>query len=159
MAKSPLPDDPAAFFEQKLERYCAYQERCSHDVMQKMAEWKIPPAIREKTMKHLLQNGFINDARYAGLFAGGKFRHNKWGRIRIRYELKIRNMPGQIIQESMSVIHEEEYLQTLRELIIKKHTEIKTGKNLNIREKIINFVTGKGFEFDLVAGVFKELKI
>ena len=150
MAKSPLPDDPAAFFEQKLERYCAYQERCSHDVMQKMAEWKIPPAIREKTMKHLLQNGFINDARYAGLFAGGKFRHNKWGRIRIRYELKIRNMPGQIIQESMSVIHEEEYLQTLRELI---------GKNLNIREKIINFVIGKGFETELAIAILNELKI
>jgi hypothetical protein len=37
--------------------------------------------------------------------------------------------------------------------------EINTSKNLNIREKIITFVTGKGYELDLALKIITELKI
>ena len=38
-------------------------------------------------------------------------------------------------------------------------SEINKEKHFNIREKIITFVAGKGFEFDLISKVLTELKI
>jgi len=37
--------------------------------------------------------------------------------------------------------------------------EIKPGKNLTIREKLINFALGKGFEFDLILQTVNHLKL
>ena len=153
------PDDSLAPLLQKLEHFCAYQERCALEVRQKLSEWKVPAAKVDAIIQHLKENGFLDDARFARIFAGSKFRHNKWGRVKIRYELKRRNIPEAIISGAMEVIGDEEYVKTIRELILKKQQEIKEGKNLNIREKIITFVIGKGFEFDPVAEVLKELKI
>ena len=153
------PDEPLAPLLQKLEHFCAYQERCALEVRQKLSEWKVPAAKVDAIIQHLKENGFLDDARFARIFAGSKFRHNKWGRVKIRYELKRRHIPEAIISEAMELISEEEYVKTIRELILKKQQEIKEGKNLNIREKIITFVIGKGFEFDPVAEVLKELKI
>jgi hypothetical protein len=47
----------------------------------------------------------------------------------------------------------------LKSLIVKKSREIKGGKNLNIREKLINFALSKGFEFDLILQSLNNLKI
>lgn len=109
---------------------------------------------------HLLHaEGFIDEERYARVFVRGKFHINKWGRAKIRYELKGRNIPPILVKKAMEEIGEDDYMRTIRELILKKQSEINTGKHLNIREKIITFVTGKGFEFDLISKVLTELKI
>ena len=63
------------------------------------------------------------------------------------------------MDQALAEIGEEDYLHTLRDLIMKKQSEINSGKNLNIREKIITFVSGKGYEFDLITRVLTELKI
>ena len=153
------PDDPVDPLLQRLEHFCAFRERCGQEVGQKLSELKVPAAKTGVIMKHLKENGFLDDARFARSFSGSKFRNNKWGRIKIRYELKNRNIPDNVIREALEAISEEDYLKTIRELILKKQEEIKTGKHLNIREKIITFVTGKGFEFDQISEALKELKI
>ena len=144
---------------ERISRYCAYQERSSLEAARKLREWKVPAVKVKEILDHLSEGGFIDDARFAHIFAKSKFRHNKWGRVKIRYELLSRGIPENIIPDALKEIDEAEYLETIRELIIKKQKEIKEGKNLNIREKIITFVNGKGFESDLVAATLNELKI
>ncbi|MFC2102505.1 regulatory protein RecX [Bacteroidota bacterium] len=143
--------------EVKLQRYCAYQERCTRDVEMKMRGWKIPEASKEKLIQQLKDDGFLDDTRFAASFVRGKFRANKWGRIRISNELRSRKLSDAIIAEALQEIDEEEYLETIRALIIRKSGEINPEKTLNKREKIINFVVGKGFETDLVLRIIKEI--
>jgi regulatory protein len=143
---------------QKLERYCSYQDRCTRDIEMKMSGWKIPKASKEKLIKQLKDEGFIDDQRFARSFVRGKFRVNKWGRIRIAFELRSRQLPEAIITEALLEIGEEEYMETIRALVNRKSGEINPEKTLNKREKIINFVVGKGFETDLVLRMIKEIK-
>lgn len=143
----------------RIHHYCAYQERCGHDVDQKLLQWKVSSDKIRKIIHHLKEEGFINEERYARVFTRSKFHLNKWGRIKIRYELKSRTIPDYIVNKAMEEIGEDDYLRTIRELILRKMSEINTGKHLNIREKIITFVTGKGYEFDLTSKVLTELKI
>lgn len=144
---------------QKLERFCSYQDRCTFDVRRKMAEWHVPENLREKLLKQLTSEGFADDRRFASSFVRGKFHTNKWGRIRIAGELRMRGLPETVIAEALQEIPEEEYLKTLRQLMIRKSREINPEKIMHKREKILNFVVGKGFETDLVLRIIQEIKI
>jgi regulatory protein len=110
-------------------------------------------------LNNLQSEGYIDEERYARVFVRGKFHINKWGRVKIRYELKNRTIPDHLINKAMEEIGDDDYERTIRELVLRKMSEINTEKHLNIREKIITFVTGKGFEFDLISKVLTELKI
>ncbi|MCK9204319.1 MAG: RecX family transcriptional regulator [Bacteroidales bacterium] len=140
----------------KIERFCAYQERCRFEVVQKLKTWGVPRGETDSIMEHLGKEGFINEERFAMAFVRGKFNHNKWGRQKIRYELKGRQIPEKIITLALEGITREEYLDMIRLLIAKKRNEIKSGKNMELREKIINFVTGKGFEAEIVKQVMLD---
>ncbi|MFZ4521644.1 MAG: regulatory protein RecX [Bacteroidales bacterium] len=143
----------------RIQHYCAYQERCNEEVESKLIQWKVAP-VRIRKIKILLnREGYIDEERFARIFACGKFHINKWGRIKIRHELKIRKIPETLIQKALEEIGDDDYRRTIHELILKKMSEIKISKHLNMREKIITFVTGKGFEFDLIIKVLTELKI
>lgn len=153
-----MKDDQEAIIE-RIRHYCSYQERCRQDVENKLVQWRISPSRIRKILHELKNEGFLDEERYARIFVRSKFHINKWGRIKIRYELRNKSIPEYLVNKAMEEIGEDDYLRTIRELVLKKMSEIKNGKHLNIREKIINFVAGKGFEFDLISKVLTELKI
>jgi regulatory protein len=144
---------------QKIRHFCSYQERCISEVEEKLKELAVQRKKIPEIINQLQKEGYLNEERFAKAFAGGKFRLNKWGRYKIEFEMRIRGVPELIVQEGLAEISEDEYIQTLRELIIHKHNEIKMKKSANIREKIINFAYGKGFETELILEILKELKI
>ena len=144
---------------QKIRHFCSYQERCISEVEQKLKDLTVQRKMIPGIINQLQKEGYLDEERYAKAFAGGKFRLNKWGRHKIEFEMKIRRIPELMIQEGMAEIDEAEYLQTLRELMIHKFNEIKSDKNVNIREKILNFAYGKGYEMELILGLIKEMKI
>ncbi|MBN1197919.1 MAG: RecX family transcriptional regulator [Bacteroidales bacterium] len=155
MKLSPLFDS----LLQKLEHYCSYQDRCTRDIQRKMKEWKVPENLQEKLLKQLRSEGFIDDRRFALSFVRGKFHANKWGRIRIAGELRARGLPEALISEALQEVGEEEYQETIRQLITRKNREINPEKMVNKRKKILTFVVGKGFETDLVLRIIQEIKI
>lgn len=88
----------------KIERYCAYQERSHMEVKNKLSSMGIYGHTADKIIANLIQNDYLNETRFAMLFARGKFRIKKWGRIRIRMELKSRQVSDYNIQKSLSQI-------------------------------------------------------
>ncbi len=143
----------------KLEHYCAYQERCTSDIIAKLKFWKVDEHHFNPVILKLKENNFLDDERFAKAYARGQFRLNKWGKKKIFFELNHKNIPDAIIQAGFHEIDDGEYRQVLRDLILKKNSEIKNKKHLNIRWKIINFVQSKGFELDLILDIIKELNI
>lgn len=144
---------------QKIQYYCSYQERCIRDTEEKLRDWTVQKKLIPSIISQLVEEGFINEERFAKVYAGGKFRVNKWGRQKIGFELKLKGIPEAMIQKGLKEIDEEDYQRVLRNLILKKQKKIKPEKNLNIREKILTFVNGKGYEMELILSALKELKI
>ena len=77
---------------QKIEHYCAYQERCHDEVVSKLRTMKLSTNEIDEVIVHLINSNFLNESRYACSFARGKHRIKFWGRIRIVNELKFRNI-------------------------------------------------------------------
>ena len=144
---------------QKIQYFCSYQERCIRDTEAKLRDWAVQKKLIPGIISQLQKENYLNEERFAIVFAGGKFRVNKWGRQKIGFELKLKGIPDALIRKGLEAIDKEDYIRVLHHLILKKHKEIKPEKDLNIREKIITFANGKGYEMELILAALKELKI
>lgn len=105
----------------------------------------------------LITEGFLNEERYAKTFAGGKFRIKKWGRLKIINALEGNGISKSCIKSGMKEIDQNDYLQTLVEVLQKKIDTL-TEQDLFVkRDKIARYAIQKGFEPELVWALLKDL--
>src|SRR5690554_6135750 len=74
----------------KILAYSSYQERCQKDVRDKLYSYGLSSSEVERLITFLILEGFLNEERFAKSFVRGKFRLKRWGRLRIRKELRNR---------------------------------------------------------------------
>lgn len=141
----------------KLMQYCAYRDRSHKEVEEKLREMRMIPAAQEQIIIQLMQEDFLNEERFARSFVRGKFRIKKWGRIKIKLELKSREISTPIIKLALTEIEEKDYTKTLYEVAEKKIRLIKEPDPYKKRQKLSNFLLQKGFEPQLVYPVSEEL--
>ena len=94
-------------------QYCAYRDRSQKEVEDKLLEMRMIPEAREQIIIKLMQEDFLNEERFARSFVRGKFRIKKWGRLRIKQELKLKEISTPIIKMAMTEINEKQYMSTL----------------------------------------------
>lgn len=98
----------------KAESYCAYQERCQQEVRDKLYEWGLWKNAVENIIAKLIQDNFLNEERFAKAYAGGKFRIKKWGKVKIKLELKKRKISDYCIRQAMKEIDGPDYEKELK---------------------------------------------
>lgn len=133
----------------KMEQFCAYQERCHKEVVEKLCEMRMIPQAIDYILGHLIQQNYLNEERFARSFARGKFRIKKWGRIKIERELKWRNISRYLIQKAMEEI-EDDYLDVFQEVAQEKYESITEKNPLKAKKKFADYLLYRGWESHLV---------
>ena len=121
--QKPFPGKDVAL--QKMQRYCAFQERCHSEVRQKLLELSVYGDTLEEIIAELIADNYLNEERFARSYARGKFRTKAWGRNRIKQELKMRRVSEYCIRKGLEEIEEDDYLATLEKVIHKKLEELR----------------------------------
>ncbi|MEZ4858498.1 MAG: RecX family transcriptional regulator [Flavobacteriaceae bacterium] len=135
----------------RMERYCAYQERCHKEVHKKLKELRMIPEAIEQIIHHLLQHNYLNETRFAQAFARGKFKQKLWGKNRIIQELKMREISAFNIKIALQEIPENEYLASFEALFEKRRNQLTTEKNLlKKKKKLADYLLYRGWEANLV---------
>ncbi len=141
----------------KLEKFCMYQDRCHFDVTQKLNSFNLIQEAKDLILTQLIQDNFLNEERFAKSFARGKFYYKKWGKNKIIYELKKRNISTYNIKSALQEINETDYQNTLEELISKKIKTIKENNPFLIKKKVASYLNAKGYEYHLIYEKLNEL--
>ena len=141
----------------KLKKYCAYQERCHKDVEEKLKKLKADEDMSNEIISELIKENYLNEERFAIAYARGKHRINKWGRNKIKRELKQRDISTYLINKSLEEIIETEYLSTLRHLLEEKNKTIKAKNIFERKKKLFSYAYGKGYENELIMEVIEEM--
>ncbi len=140
----------------KLYRYCVYQERCHQEVKEKLSEFGLWGEQAEEIVAHLIQEGFLNEERFAKAYASGKFRLKHWGKLKIVRGLEQRGLSRHCILTGLNEISESEYQQTIVQLVEKKTSTTEAANLYTLRDKVAKYVIQKGFEPELVWALLKE---
>ncbi len=134
----------------KLAARCSVSEQCLSDIETKLAKYDLTEEGKTRIVRHLVEEKYVDDRRYAEAFVRDKYRFNKWGRIKIAQGLRMKGIDKETIDTAMEAIDEQEYIEILRDLIKSKRRSTKGKNDYEINGKLIRFATGRGFEFEAI---------
>ena len=139
----------------KAGNYCAYQERTQQEVRDKLYGIGLYSDEVEQVLTELITENYVNEERYAKSFSGGKFRLKQWGKKKIVYALKQRNISPYCIEQALKAISDEEYEHVITQLVERKSNQLQ-GEIFIVKNKIARYLVGKGFENELVWSIVNK---
>lgn len=134
----------------KAENYCAYQERAQQEVRNKLYEWGLHQKEVENIIVRLIEDNFLNEERFAKVYALGKFRMKGWGKIKIKQHLKAKNVSEPLIRIALREINPDEYDKKIKETIEKRLNKPIKKLSFTEKSKLAVYLQSKGFENDII---------
>lgn len=142
---------------EKIQRYCAFQERSHQEVRNKLYSYGLYRNDVEEILSNLITEGFLNEERFARAYAGGKFRMKKWGRIKITHALETKGVSPNCIRIGLTEIDGHDYKISLRNLLVQKKDNLQEENVFVLRDKLSSYAIRKGYEPDLVWSEIRSL--
>src|SRR5690554_3041375 len=147
MSKRKLSSEQA--FE-KLMSFCSKKERCRSDIEKKMYNWDISSEKTDEIIQQLIDEGFLNDERYIEAFIRGKYFYNKWVRVKIRYNLKLKGFKESDINPALDTFFNSvDYHGMICDQLTKKNKSIKVEDEYQRKSKLIQFGQSRGYETEI----------
>lgn len=134
----------------KMAQLCSRSEQCSADIRRKMITYDLVNEVVEEIIEKLKKEKFLDDKRYVKSYISDKFRLNKWGKIKMKYYLKMKGLPEGLIQSELDEIDEEKYKTALIKTMKEKAKMVKNKGKFEKMGQIIRFAQNRGFEPELI---------
>ena len=147
-------------YEQALSRaasLCSGSEHCSSEIRKKLQQWGLTPTQAEDIISYLENEKYINNTRFCRAYCLDKFRYNHWGRIKISQMLRMLEMDDSDINEGLTAIDEDEYLQALLHILSQKDRQLKDSDPCIRRGKLIRHALSRGFETHHIMEVLSQI--
>ncbi len=140
----------------RLERYCAYQDRCKYEVLKKIKTIGIEEQSKtQKILQHLISSGFLNEERFVESYITGKVSIKKWGTNKIRAGLFEKRIQQQMIDNGIKKIDKTLYYSNLNYLFDKKTRALpRFDSDYRIKSKVMRFLATKGYTAEEIKGCF-----
>ena len=131
----------------KMERFCAWQERCENDVRKKLTSFHLSEAQEVEIINQLKENNFLNEDRFVELYVRGKVRVG-WGKQKIVAALRAKHIPAELANRYCAAISDEDYGERLQNVIEKwRRTHPDEAPN---SPKLVRHLLSKGFGIEEV---------
>lgn len=143
---------------QKIKHYCAYQERSHNEVKNKLYGFGLYKSEVEELLSKAIEEDYLNEERFAEMFAGGKFRMKHWGKVKIVYELRLKGVSSYNINRGLKSIPDADYRKTLQKLAEEKWNSLKGEHPLSRQAKTTSYLQQKGYEIPLIQQAIQAVK-
>ena len=141
----------------RAERYCANEEQCRTSVRKKLCDWGATPDASTKIVNRLIDQGFIDERRFARAYVSSKLRNQKWGRLKVIYQLRSKQVPPKFITEALAEIPDEEYRNILLDVARTKwETYAPSEPTAKRRAKLVTFLASRGYESPEIQAMIAE---
>ncbi|WP_346855171.1 regulatory protein RecX [uncultured Draconibacterium sp.] len=134
----------------KMAQLCSRSEQCSTDIRKKILAYEIVDEIVDEIIEKLIEEKYIDDKRYVRAYVNDKFKINKWGKIKMRYYLKMKGLSDETIEYGLENIDEEKYKTLLVKTMKTKAKTIKSKDKFQKMGQVIRYAQNRGFEPELI---------
>lgn len=137
---------------------CSKSEHCASEIEKKAVGWGLSPEESDRLVAELRREGFIDDARFVHAFVHDKYEYQHWGKSKIRYGLLQKRLPASLVDAALEeVIGEEEYLETLVELLRAKMRGMSQPLAMNDRARLYRFAAQRGYDAGVIGRALRLL--
>ncbi|MDR1348940.1 MAG: RecX family transcriptional regulator [Prevotellaceae bacterium] len=141
----------------RLQKLCSVCEKSTYDTRQKLIEYEIEPAKIAEIIQKLQAAGFVDDRRFACLFARTKHNMSKWGKQKIEYQLRAKHISEPIIAEALDEISDESYSETVAGELAKKLKTTKANSKPELVAKLMKFALSRGYDCSVSYDIIKSM--
>ena len=131
---------------QSMTALCARREYCCADIAEKLRKKGASTEETEVLIDRLIDEGYINEGRYARAFVHDKILYNGWGRVKVKQQLRVKGICPAYINEAMTCITEEQYAEVFQKVLQAKRRSIKGETDYEVRQKLARSLIARGFE-------------
>ncbi len=140
---------------EKIVRYCAYQDRSIYETRLKIRNLKISKEEEEQIISRLMEDHFLDDARFAETYVRGKMNSKGWGIAKIKAGLFQKGVAESIIQTVITEVDTSQLAKNMDNEIMKwKRSHSLTSET---KPKLIRFLFSKGYSFDQIMNKIEKL--
>ena len=138
-------------------RLCALRERSSQEIADKVKSWGLSEGECEEIVDLFVREGLVDEQRFANAYCHDKFEFNSWGKQKIKCRISPHKISSAILEKSLSGIDPKKYKSRLYELAQKKWDSLHKEEDQKKKQKTVSYLTGKGFEPDLIWAAINSL--
>ncbi len=142
---------------QKAAFVCSKAEKSSNKIRQKLLDWGLSEEEVNPVLEELISEKYIDDERYSRSYVRDKFRFNKWGRIKIAFNLRADKISNTVIEVALEEINDLAYRKMLQEILLAKSAKTKAENQYDKKAKLARFAQSRGFESDLIFKLIDEI--
>jgi len=136
---------------------CSRSERCRSEIVFRLKQWDLSEYEIIEALDYLFKERYLDEERFVRFYVNDKLRFNHWGKIKMAFMLRQKQIPENIIHEVLNQIDQDLYTMTLRNLLASKAKSIKGGQSYEQRGRLALFGQGHGFEAELTYRIAGEL--
>ena len=136
---------------------CSQSERCRFDVVAKLRVWELSEEEISKAIDYLIKERFLNEQRFVDFYINDKLRFNKWGKIKLFFMLRQKQIPEELIRSGLSHIKDEFYRKILSDLLKGKARSVKGATGYERKGKLAVFAQSHGFEAELAFQIAAQI--
>lgn len=136
---------------------CARSEQAPKDIRERLLKWGLENQDASQVLQNLIEQGFLDEKRYARAFVKDKFAFNGWGKIKIAHQLKLKDIPASAISEAMTAIDDDQYRDRLVELLRAKWRTVKDREPRAAWAAMMRFAASRGFEAALASECIRQV--
>ena len=119
------------------------------------ADTEIGQTLVELIIRRLKDNGYLNDAKYAAAFSSYRQKNEKFGRMRVITDLKIKGVHGEVIEKAVADAYEDVSEEKLaREYLQRKRLE--KPKDQKQTARVFRQLIRAGFGSKTIFGILKK---
>ena len=143
-----MSENPIDTAFNKATALCARQEYCCSEIREKLRKWNNDEETSQNVIARLLEEKYIDEKRYAEFYVRDKFRFNKWGKQKIVWQLRMKQIPEEYINLALETINNEEYSNMLSAILKEKARSLGNIDVMKKKASLMRFAASRGFKID-----------
>lgn len=136
---------------QKLQRYCAYQERSPFEVERKLQQIGLPRDRHEEVVAQLMEDNFLDEYRFTEAYTRGKLNQKQWAPRRIRMGLQEHRIPRVTIDRILGQV-DQGVVDANALYLVERWFESKS------KEKLTAALQRRGYDFELITSTYNTVR-
>lgn len=152
---------------------CATTEQCTADWRRKFATYGLSREDSDALIDRLVDEGFIDEARYARAYVHDKVHYDHWGPLKVRAGLAAKRIASTDIAEALDEIPDEMWNANLRAALKTKARSLGLGTEADNdpdeplaadvqranKQKLLRFAASRGYAPAEIFRVLDELHV
>lgn len=141
----------------RLSALCARSEHSSGQAKERMRTWGLSPDEQERVLAKLIAGRYIDDERFARMFAHDRLAFGKWGRRKIMTDLRLKGVTADVANAVLDEMDDSEFADVLITLLKAKDRTITAKSPYERRCKLMRYAVGRGFDMDMIARIIDQM--